>query len=327
MEVCKACFTIVDGRTSVQCKDCNSHMHKDCAIKEDGAVYCDICYTVKAETPKVIEFNIPESIRRSYIETYRKCPHMFFLEVIEGHESKPTCYTQSGIDLHDLFDKAINDRSYTSDMMQAKMKELFDAYDESLFDFDFKSATRENIWQRIIDSIDTFYNVLPTLDKVYTTEEKIDMSIGEDIPNVNITMDLITEDGEWLDMHDWKSGNVLVGQKLSSDLQAPLYIYLVQEHFKRPVRSFTFYYLKENKTRRFERIDEHNFVCKVGKREYKINLIDAIREVKSIFSQIKKGNFNIPKDTRNMHFTCKICDQRKEGRCEGAYEQSWLQYQ
>lgn len=322
MGTCKNCFTPVDGRSDVQCTQCNSPLHKDCAIKEDGAFFCDVCYTVKEETPVTIEWDLPEHIRRTYIETYRTCPFKFLKEVLEGEQQPPTCYTQIGIDLHELFEKAVNDRSFHKNQMEEAFAVYWMGYTDDLFE---SPKQKSDMAIRAQDSIDTFYNVLPSIPMPFTSEETIHYSIGDDIPLVEFTMDLVTENALGnLDMHDWKTGGVMVGQKISSDLQAPLYIYGVQKHFNRRVDLFTFYYLKDNKTRVFQRVDDDNFVCLVGKREYKINLTDAIREVKGIFAQIKKGNFNIPRDTKKMYFPCKMCHIKKVGKCKGADEQPWF---
>ena len=50
MTWCKNCFGSVDMRRDTKCATCNSPLHKECAIKEDGTSYCDVCYTVKEET-------------------------------------------------------------------------------------------------------------------------------------------------------------------------------------------------------------------------------------------------------------------------------------
>jgi RecB family exonuclease len=302
-------------------------MHAECAI-QDGGVFCDVCYvTRKEDTPKMT-FTIPDVIRRTYIETYRKCPHKFFKEVLERNVQPPTSYTQIGIDLHEIFESACKGIETKEDALRI-MQQKFDGYSDTLFDSGFASDNRTDMWTRTIESIGTFFDVtLPSLPAVpFTTEETIEFSVGEELPNVQFTMDRIDEvDGE-LEMHDWKTGRVMVGQKLSSDLQAPLYIYGTRQHFGKPVRSFTFYYLQDNKTRVFVR-DELNpdiYVCKVNKREYKVSLKSTIAEIQHVFSQIKNGNFNIPQNTKGMHFTCKICHLLKEGKCQGADLQSWNQ--
>lgn len=320
MTLCNSCFVPTDQRTDTTCDTCHSPLHKECAIK-DGGVFCDVCYTVSQETPKKIEFQIPDVIRRTYIETYRTCPFKFLKEVIEGHEQPPTCYTQIGIDLHDLFEATLNDRSGTIEQMKEAFRIIWEGYPDELF----THTTREKMWERSQNSIDTFYHLLPSIPIPMVTEQKITFSIGENMPDVSITMDAILDvDGE-LEMLDWKTGAVMVGQKLSSDLQAPLYIYAVQKHFQRPVRKFTFYYVNENKERVFERVNDDEYVCRVGKREYKIYLQQAIKDVKRLFTQIVKGNFNVPQDTRKLYFACKMCHIKEQGLCRGAEEEVWHQ--
>lgn len=317
---CMNCFTSV-GQGKIKCQTCNGALHAECAIN-DGGTFCDVCYTVKQSEGDKVDFTIPDTIRRTYIETYRSCPHKFFKEVIEGIESPPTCYTQIGIDLHEIFEKACNQPEYGLSDAMAEWSTYWDGYSDDLFADDDQ---REKMLLRGNESVEAFFEVVrPSLPPTpFITEQKIEFSIGENIPKVNFTMDRIDQVDGMLEMHDWKTGKVMVGKKLSSDLQAPLYIYGTQLHYGIPVRSFSFYYLQENKTRVFTRVDNDNFVCTVGKREYKINLTDAIREIKSIFSQIKKGNFNIPNDTRNMYFTCKMCHIKEMGICEGAEVQAW----
>lgn len=329
MTQCNNCFSPVGGRSSVSCSACQSPLHKECVISFDGAPLCDLCFVVETEKPKSKfgEFTLPERIRRTYIETYRSCPYKFYLEVIKGNTMPPNIYTELGSDLHELFEVAIQNPSYPKEKMMENIKFMFDRYPDEYFNTGFSTSNKENMWTRAIESIDTFYTILPSLNGVFAVEENIEFNIGDNIPNVSITMDLITEmDGE-LFMHDWKTGKVMVGKKLSSDLQAPLYIYAVKHKYNKPVKSFTFYYLQENKTRTFVRSETNpdEYICTVGKKHYVINLTDAIREVKSIFSRITKGDFNIPQDTRKMHFTCKMCHLQKQGLCAGADEESWNQ--
>lgn len=336
MADCKNCFLPIDDlRKETHCSICNAPLHKDCAIN-DGGAFCDACYTVKTEddTISIPTFIIPDVIRRSYIELYRSCPYAFYLEVIKGLDTTCSSFARIGIDLHELLEKACKYEINMSQLIK-EFNEMWEAYDDSLFEPDLNlysnmdiTKLRAKLLQQSYNVIDTFFSiVLPTLPKEpFALEKKILFDVGEDLPKVSITMDRIDEvDGE-LEVSDWKTGALMVGKKLSSDLQAPLYIYAIREHFKKPVRKFTLYYLSENKTRSFVRVDTENYVCTVGKREYKINLTDAIREVQSVFSQIKKNNFNIPRDTRGMYFTCKTCSFKKNEQCQGADIESWKQH-
>lgn len=321
MATCTSCFRPVEGTKA--CSACGNAIHDDCAINDGGTLVCDTCYITQGTAPKKADINIPDVIRRTYIETYRSCPYKFLKEVIEGNESPPTCYTQIGIDLHDLFEKAINDRSYGDDDMQHDMSTIWRDTYPSMNLFEDKTM-EEKMWKRTIDSIDGFYQVLPDIPMPFVTEQTIHYEIGEGFPKVEFTMDAVLEceDGE-LEILDWKTGKVMTGQKLSTDLQPPLYIYGVQKHFNRPVKRFTLYYVSENKKRVYERVAHNKYVCTVGKREYHIDLEDMVKEVRRVFSKIMKGDFNIPHDTKSMYFTCKMCHLREQGLCQGADMQSW----
>lgn len=326
---CKSCFLPVDTKSRTTCSECKATLHAGCVINLDGVSLCDVCFTVTTEKPKSKfgEFTLPDSIRRTHIETYRKCPYKFYLEVIKGNEQPPNEYTQIGSDLHELFEEAVKSPLHANPqtMTQEFRERYWNQYRDELFYY----KSRSDMWKRAEDSIDTFFTVLPRIRNVFAVEEKIFFNIGENLPHASIIMDCITDaDGE-LEIHDWKTGNILVGKNLSSDLQAPLYIHAVKTHFKREVRSFTFHYLSENKTRTFVRseTDPNTYICTVNKRQYIINTTDAIRQVQTIFSHIKKGNFNIPQDTKKMYFTCKMCHLREMNLCAGADEQSWYQIQ
>ena len=324
MSSCQNCFLpIADARQAKHCKVCFKPVHPECAINEDGGVFCDVCYVAKGDIGAGITFELPEEIRRTYIELYRTCPFKFLEVVINGMEDPATIYTQLGIDLHDWFDRSAHDPSIDADHIKGYMRKTFATklYQDLLAEHD-----DARFWERCETSIDTYFHIKKSLPTTpFITEELIRFSIGEDLPLVRFTMDRIDEvDGE-LELLDWKTGKVMVGQKLSTDLQAPLYILGTIKHFNRPVRKFTFYYVNENKERVFTRsaTDPDIYECYVGKRVYKVSLQDTVRELQSVFTQIKKGNFNIPQDTRKLYFHCKNCIVKENGKCAGADEQSW----
>lgn len=286
--ICNSCFTEIIGN-GVKCSICNKDIHAECAIN-DGGIMCDNCYLDKEKklVTNDYTFEVPSVIRRSYIEKYKSCPFKFYKQVIEGIEMPPNIYTQLGIDLHDLFDKASNDSGYLiSDMMEDYNK-IFKSYPKELFDGLFGKNKPDDMYKRGVDSIETFYKIIQDMPKPFKTEETLQFNVGEDLPIVQATPDRINMIDGKLHVMDWKTGNVMTGMKLSNDLQAPLYIYSIQQKYNLPVETFTFYYLKDAKERIYIRTNDDNYVCKVGKREYMINITDAIREVQHIFSQIKK---------------------------------------
>lgn len=321
--LCNSCFTQVT-EPFITCDVCGKGLHVECAINDNGTSYCDTCYLEKDVNKQVESYTgkVPEVIRRSYIEVYKACPHKFYMSVIKGNEMPENIYTKLGIDLHDMFEKGSNDLSYSKEEMLKDFKAFYKEYDEGLF-----KDVQADMFTRGIDSIETFSELNKTMARPYATEVKTEFSIGDNLPKVSATFDRINlVDGE-LEIVDWKTGGVLVGKGLSSDLQAPLYIHGVQQHYNIPVRKFTFYYLKDNKVREFNRIDDSNdYVCEVGKRKYYINIGDMIKEVQHLFSQIMKSNYNIPINTKKMYFTCKMCHIREKGLCEGAEMQVWNQF-
>lgn len=336
MTMCKSCWgEISPSQLDTECVVCGKQLHRECAIIKEDEIYCDECYLNKSDkTEEKKAFVIPDVIRRSYIQMYKNCPYQFYKEVIEGVETIMGSHAQVGIDFHDLAEMASKGELVSPGHLLTIMREVFDNYNDDMFKKDlilYKDMTveklRDKLWEQVEISAETLFDVLSTLPKEpYELEKKIAFSVGEDLPAVSITMDRIDLiDGE-LEVTDWKTGVVMVGQKLSSDLQVPLYIKAIRTHYDLPVRKFTLRYLSENKERVFERINEDNYVCTVGKREYKINISDAIREVQHIFSQIKNGNFNIPIDTKKMYYTCKVCGIKQLGQCEGADIQVWSQY-
>lgn len=322
---CKSCnFPIGERETKKTCSVCNGATHSFCIITEDGIEYCDHCFILKDQAPKVFEFEMPDEIRRTHIETYRSCPRKFYMEVIEGNKMPDNPYTRVGSDLHELFEKAILDRSYSKEQFYKDYEPMqVEQVSTNLFENHQQVTAFKD---RATDSVETFYEVIPNIPPAFIVEETLRFDVGEGLPKVRFTMDLITENEKGnLDLHDWKTGKVMVGKKISADLQAPLYIYGVQQHYGRQVDSFTFYYLKDKKTRTFNRVQENVYECIVGKRSYFINILDTYRELQSIFNKIAKGEFDVPQDTRGMYFTCKMCHIQEMGLCEGAENQSWHQ--
>lgn len=323
--MCGNCYAQVTGR--VQCTSCNVPLHKDCT----STGRCDACELNTAkEVNRSMDVVLPDAIRRSHIEQYKSCPYSLYLDLKNGDikhnnegedDNEGSIYAILGRDLHELFDKASNDLGYSIGTMLADFQAKWYNYTPELFE---SGEFKEKMYERAITCISAFYGVLNTLPHVpHITEENIVFSIDEHLPNVSITMDRIDMINGELEMLDWKTGKVMVGKKLTTDLQAPLYIYAVKQKYNLPIRKFTFYYLNEGKTRVFERINDDQYMCTVKKNEYVVSLTETIREVKSLFSRMKNGDFNIPLDTKSMFFTCKMCAHQAKGLCRGADEESW----
>ena len=328
MNVCKNCqMEIEDMRKAVRCSECGAHMHKDCIINSEGT-YCDICFTIKEQEGTSEENGngnivIPDVIRRSYIETYKSCPFKFYMEVIKEIEPPNNIYVQLGRDIHKIVENLCNNPSYRKEDMLYDFHNMWYNYNSELFE---SEEQKEKMYNRALSSIDNVHKIVSEMPEPLCTEKNIQFGIGEGLPEISATMDRIDSSGNELEIHDWKTGAVLVGKSLSSDLQAPLYIYGTQQAYDMPVKRFTFHYLEDNKQRVFEKQQDNLYICQVKKREYHVDLIEKIKEVQGIFSQIKRNNFNVPRETKSMYFTCKMCHLRQKGMCQGAEMESWKQY-
>lgn len=323
---CNSCnFPIGEKETIKECGQCGRHTHAFCLIPKGGEMVCDLCLIKATEEKPSYEFELPEHIRRTNIETYRKCPYKFKLEVLEGHQQPPRTYTQVGVDCHDIFEKALLDRSFTRDLWEKEYATVFLPKQEEMGIYESEEE-KQAFNKRVEDCFTNFELILPTLHKPFKTEETIFFEVGEGLPKVRFTMDAIFEnESGGLDLVDWKTGKELVGKQLAEDLQAPIYIHGVEKEYGKRVDSFTFYYLKEGKVRKFVRSGNGEFVCVVGKREYFIRLDEMIAEIQRLFSHIKKGNFKVPSDVKKMFFACKMCHLREQGLCLGADQQAWVQ--
>lgn len=323
---CNSCnFEIGEKETVKECDVCGKHTHAFCLISRGEEKVCDLCYVKKAEERPGYSFELPEEIRRTYIEVYRKCPNKFKLEVLEGNAQPSRPYTQVGIDLHEIFEKALVDRSYQETDW---WKDYNDIYLKQHIEQGLYADEKEQIafMARAKACLNNFSLLLPSIPIPFKVEETLTFQVSEGLPKARFTMDAIIEnENGGLDLIDWKTGKELVGKQLASDLQAPIYIHGVEQAYGRRVDSFTFYYLKEGKVRKFIRDEDGVFKCTVGKREYYIRLNEMIGELQGIFTQMKKGNFNIPRDTKGMYFTCKMCHLQEQGLCLGADNESWKQ--
>ncbi len=324
MALCKNCLEPISEKeqeNQLTCSVCGASLHAYCTSPKE-IIKCDECIlkNISEEKNDSEEIKIPETIRRSYIDTYKQCPYKFYMEVIKGFEQPPTIYTQLGIDVHDLLDKASNDKSITEKDMWLEFLEKWDNYDSVLFD---SPEQKDTMFERAKNSIHNGFKYIQGLGAPHCTEQKMTFKISDDLPMISATADRVDIKGNALHVIDWKTGKPLTGQKLSSDIQAPLYIYAIENHFDKKVESFTFAYLNNNATRVFERINDDRFVCAVKKNRYEISLQETISLVTKILTKIKNNNFNVPNHNQSMYFTCKMCHLREKGMCEGALMQSW----
>ncbi|HSQ90173.1 RecB family exonuclease [Romboutsia sp.] len=309
MKVCKTCGCEVDIINIAMCVKCGDTLCEACALANKFK-----CKECNGEKPK---FEL-DFIRRSHIDTYKACPYAFYLEVIKGMEVPMNIYAHVGIELHELYDKhqkgEIDKQEVSSGTTETILSCRGKWDDELVNKLDIKAQKATEHYLSICDD-------LP--GKLVITEETLFINIKEGLPKVRITMDMIREDEEGnLHILDWKTGKVMTGQNLATNLQVPLYIKAVQDNYGKPVKSFTLIYLSEGKERKYVHVGEDRYECTVKKRVYKISIGDTIKEIQSLFGKIIGGLFNIP--DRPNYFHCKQCHFGDNGTCARSDKQRWV---
>lgn len=323
---CKNCLKEITTDKVVKCSRCGGELHEGCAtIKCDcGKPICDVCFLTHQQCEECEEKGkvTLETVRRSHLELYERCPYAFELEVVKNLGHAQTIYTQSGIDLHELFDEYSKRDDGDEDEMFARFMDEYEQHYPREWYTGY--ATYDKMIDRYKRNIKGFFELRDEIGKPIITEEKIFLNVGDNLPTVNITMDRIDEeDGEFV-LGDYKTGKVMVGKKFTTDLQAPLYIKAVKSHYDKPVKRFDLYYLGEGKRRSFIR-DESNtdlYHCTVNKRVYTVSLSETVKEVRSRLDKIKKGLFNI--DPHQKQYDCRNC-QFFEKECAGVDTETWRQ--
>ena len=323
---CANCFQEIKKKDLVYCVNSNQPLHKDCANPciKCGKPLTDTesiankftCKQCKKEN--IIEI---DHIRRSHIENYKTCPHMFKLLVIDEIEVPNNPYAESGIILHDIFDKASNDTSITKEDMIEEYTSKYAKID-NFKEYQIEKSVPKTLYENGLKAIDNFIKYNTTAPKPFETEKTIQYSIDDDLPKIQITFDRINKINDRLHLVDYKTGKVYVGKRLANDLQIPTYILAVQEHYGVLPETFTLLFLAENKERVYNKINDNEYVCTVGKRDYVVNLQDKLREINSIFSKIKQGLFDIPVGKLSPWY----CENRcglYETHCMGVEDEPW----
>ena len=304
---CTTCNTETTVLNRSMCIKCKAIICDTCAI--GNKFMCSTC----SDKGKIkLDY-----IRRSHIELYKDCPYAFKMEVIDQIPTGQSIYAKLGSFIHDEFEKHQLGERTINQIMENSIDAL------NSWDDEFEPDMIEKLKERTVKSVEGYAHIIPTLtNEIVALEETIFFELDPELPKVRITMDRVDRDSEGnLHLHDWKTGKVMTGKKLSTDLQVPLYIYAIRSHYGVTPKSFTLYYVSEGKTRTYNMVDEDTFVCTVRKKDYTISITEVLREVKSIFAKIKNGHFSIP-DKPNF-FTCKMCEFKTMGKCSGADTQSW----
>lgn len=316
MSLCVMCKKELTWKNKTICVKCGAEICDECS--QINRFKCEKC----ADKSKI---KIPDVIRRSSIEDYKSCPYYFKLHVIDGHEPRQHVLARLGSDLHDLYEHLQRGDIEFADI-QSQIDWILANIEE-----DYPDEDMRKLEEKIEVCNKNFLKLLPTLtNKPIAFEERIYFPIAKDLPKVTIAYDRLEED-ENGDLHiiDWKTGKIMSGKKLTTDLQPALYLKAVEHQYGKMPKSFRLVYLGDTdkygnyKERIFNSIDGNKFVCKVGKKEYIQDITEQIKVVQKLFSQIKQGKFSIP--TKPDYFKCKVCSFKEKGLCSGSELEGWKQ--
>lgn len=320
---CNSCMTQI-GKSDevVNCSQCNVPLHSGCAnhCLSCDTVLCDVCYSknnfyCESCKPPSIMF---ATIRRSHIEQYQSCPYSLYLMLIKQVPVPDGEHAKLGTIVHQIIDKIRNnlvDATQSMDEFESEFRKGFhDSEDADL---------TARLYERGLTSLRFFWSIkdLFTSEK-FESELNIIYSLDDGLPSISCTLDEIDWIGEDIHVSDWKTGKSMSGQKLITDLQAPLYIEGVHQKYGVYPKTFTFYYLEEGKVKTYNRNEDGTYTVKSGKTDYVLNVNDALERTKDILQKINAGNFNMPTGTHEWY--CKnMCYFYKSGICDSTMSEQW----
>ena len=303
------------------CTQCQVPLHHGCAnhCLECETILCDKCYgdnnyLCERCNPPVQNF---KTIRRSHIELFNTCPYALYLILVKGVEPPSNEYAQVGTLVHQVIDM-ISNGLYTYEQGQAEVvSEIQKRFHEH--------EKFETFKQTGAKSIEGFSKIMYDLGKDFLVEENIIFSLGDDLPQISCTLDRIDFVDDEIHIADWKTGKPMSGQKLITDLQAPLYIEAVHNRFDKYPKTFTFYYLANDKMKIYERTIENGKVyydVKSGRTSYRLDMEEALHRTKDILTKINNKQFNMPTEV-HQYYCQNMCWFYKSGICASSSKEQW----
>lgn len=325
---CNSCATEIKKDDVEFCSQCNVPLHRTCAnhCLDCGVTLCDTCFGSNnfhcdGCRPAVAMF---ETIRRSHLEQYQACPYSLYLQLVKGVKVPDGEHAALGSFVHQLIDKVRNNLiNYTECMNQ-----YVDGFHEL-----FKDLTDVDLYDKLYirgkSSLNNFWSIKDLLPKGdFESEINIIFRIEPFLPAVSCTLDEVVKVGEEFHVSDWKTGKPMSGQKLIADLQPPLYIEGVKQKYGKYPKTFTLYYLEENKVKVYEltSIKESGYpiyTVKSGKTDYILDVEDAIRRTREILTKINNGVFNMPTAQTHEWYCKSMCYFYKSGICASTVKEQW----
>ena len=260
-----------------------------------------------------------EVVRRSHIETYKKCPYCFYLETVKGYTGDNNPAAIQGIVLHDIFDHYSSlpiDTLATleDDMIQEFEKRFREDYQPDEKDM-LGLAKQQDLLKNGYQCIKQFIEWQHIIGNPYESEINLQYALDDNLPKVSMTFDRINREPSGYVLMDYKCGATFTGKKLEEDLQVPLYCEGARQHYGEYPVKFSFLFMREGKTRDYIHQGNGIYHCVVRKKTYEINVPKRLEDVKVLLSDIQSAKFS---QLSTNHFWCSnFCNMKRGGYCNG----------
>lgn len=319
---CNSCGTVIAKSSITYCEQCGVPLHAECAnhCMECGKALCDTCSlenNFKCESCYKPSNMFPV-IRRSHLEQYQSCPYSVYLQLVTGITPPMGKAAQLGVIVHELIDE------------KHQYETVFSELEKRVADFNNQVEEKDKEYSYITEDLievgetclDNYYKIKHYFPEESYSEYNIKFDVDPELPIISCTLDRIIEKDGRLEVHDWKTGRPLSGQKLISDLQPPLYLYAVYKKMGRMPDSFTLHYLRTGKDIVYQKVDDNTYQVTTKRSTYTLKIDEALKRTKDILRGIVDNKFNMPPE--GSDWRCKrFCWFGMSGTCQGSQDEQW----
>lgn len=303
-----------------------------------GAELCFTHYSLKGgvcKSCKEEKIVIPSPIRRSYLDSFYKCPYQAYMFIMKQFKQEGNMWSNVGNILHEIFEvNSLSFQTKTEEELQLLCNEKIMEYiNNNKKHVDHaQQLTKDDVVEKMIERgkicTTNYFKYEQTAPKPLHTEYYIEFPIlFEDgvakKPNISMTIDRINvcEDGEY-EIVDYKTGHTTSGPALQSGFQVPCYILGFKQEFGVLPKRFKLLYLEDDNERIFERINDDIYRLTVKKNTYDISLKESVRRIVDILQEMSDGKWNVP-NKLNSFYCNSFCPIYDAQLCPGKDLNKW----
>lgn len=331
---CNNCYNeINENEDHTSCGMCSKHIHSECAFQciKCYKPLCDKC--AMKNKYKCDQCNEADGYKMDFIsstmfESYLQCPHSFKHEFILNtipEDQKKNKYSMTGSALHDLFERYSVIRPLGEDEKNMACSEYVEKFNEIGIEYFDDEEDQNNFLTKGLITIENWFAEENDKPVPLFTEHRMFVELHKDLPKIRVTFDRINGEignsGEW-EVEDYKTGKVYSSDKLTNNMQLPIYAMAIREMYGDLPRKLRLIFPQHTnragkiQTREFDKVTNDLYVCNVkGGGVYSISLKKRLEQMIQIYSEIKKGDFKF--NTTNSIFCQSFCPLGKNNMCDG----------